>query len=820
MSKITPLLKEYLEYKSQYPDFFIFYQVGDFYEVFFDDAKKVSDLLHIALTARDKSSPNAVAMCGVPSHSLENYVSKLLDQGHSVVVVSQTPSNKGPVTRFVDKILTPGIRLDSSDDSDNSSVLGAVVCRDNEIEFCFSSVVSGKVFVKSRCDIYEFLSLSSGIQLKELIFSSEDKYFESLLKSNLHDVKVVARHDKIASALKIFFDYLKSLGFTILEDRWEIIQITSEPFIDGISLRNLDILNLNNATQSLFQIFDHTVTSMGKAELKSRFLSPFTNLDQIQKSHDDIQHVLDNFSFYDKVRSMLKPTSNLSKLVAKIQTQKITVPELRYFRTAIKSLIDLCELINEFPNAINTLCDLGSNKSLFRSIFEIVKPLKPEFLETDSSTIFETGYFADLDQLIQLKSQLDSTLQAIEQVERAKTGIQNLKVKITQNFGIVIEITNSQKKFVPDWYIRRQTLVNCERYTTKELIDLETRLKTLDQEILNLTEKYLNEIKMLLKPYATDLSKVLHLIGDLDVIINFAKVSREYELTKPILTNSRILNIKGGFHPILKARNGSEYQPNDFVLLNEKNQFILTGPNMGGKSSFLRQIGLTIFINQIGCFVPAEKAELGIFEKIRTRIGSDDSIFKGISTFMAECLDVSAILKAASPNSVILIDELGRGTNAREGLAFCVAVIRNLQKSKTPFILATHFHELKEFFPDLCFIQTEITETDTGPVFTHRIINGLTSSSYSLFVAKMAGISDEILTDASKILADLLTSQKIATNSRLEDEIRIVSILSDEEKNIIEMLKNLDPNNLTPLEALKILFSFKTRLKQRQSFYV
>ncbi len=807
MTKLTPSLAEYISFRDKFSDFIILYQIGDFYEVFFEDAKKVSTILNIALTSRDKTSNNPIPMCGVPVSSVDNYITKLLEAGLSVVIISQKNSGKGQIIRFVDKILTPGIRIDLVEDQ-NDGVLAALVHHsDNVFEFAHLTLINKEIHTYSTNSFYDILAILSIHKIKEILVANLSSELIELMQNNHRNL--VIRKTSGNCPIKILKQYIASLGFSIND--WKIIERSQEPFIDNLSLNNLNITSSDDSVTLIDCI--KTATNQGQQKLRELFLNPFTDSEQIKKSQKEIEFILKNLDEFTKIQQKLKKTNNLDRIGTRIELRKITIKDLKNLKQAIQSILEILDYARDFKEEVQSLNEISYFEDQARNIFKILEPINLDSSNTlEDPELYLRGYFTELDELINLKNQLDSLLITIEEEERKRSGIPNLKVKLTQNFGIVIEITNSYKKLVPSDYIRKQTLVNCERYTIPKLIELESKLNGIDDQIFTLNRKIFERINEKLLEFSKVLNWLGRLTAFLDVRIALAIFSQDYELVQPSIIPEPVIRIKDGFHPILKKVLGLKCQTNNFNLDQETRHFILTGPNMGGKSTFLRQIGLTVFLNQIGCFVPAKSAELGIFTKIRTRIGSNDQIFKGVSTFMAECLDVANILKNCSPTSLVLIDELGRGTNADEGLAFCVAVLNQIYSTNTPCLLATHFHQIKEFFPNFSFIQTEVLETTSGPIFTHVIKPGILSTSYALFVAKIAGIQDSIIKQAESILCRLKKTSTInGANQSFTNSFETERSFN-KELTVCEIIKNLDPNSLTPLESLNILSALREKL--------
>ncbi|MCS6962276.1 MAG: hypothetical protein NZT61_07245, partial [Deltaproteobacteria bacterium] len=748
MYKLTPMLEEYLKFKNQYPEFVIFYQVGDFYEVFFDDAKIVSNVLQIALTSRDKDDSNAVPMCGVPVSSVENYLTKLLDRGFSVVVISQRKDEGSTISRFVDLVLTPGIRIDLASDA-KDYFIALSTFYENAYETCLLNLQTKHARVYRFPRPVDLISLVSAFEVKEFIVDKITSLELHNYTQSLGFKLTVTPYS--GPAYDVLKRYLSRVNPALAEFELEIVEEDCSFFFNASAFNGLNILSPNEGDPSLFTFFNRCVTPMGTTELRKRFFTPFKDAGSVRDSHESIQMIINAFTNYISIRGLLETGCNLSKIAVRAELAKLNFHEAKHLKIFLLNILKVTDL--DLGNyEVGPLKKLKQERAIIRRILENLAPINEKSSGgLDDLNCFLAGYFSEFDELVCLKTQISSTLSALEQSERQRTGIPTLKLKITQNFGILYEVTNSYKNLVPDYFIRRQTLVNCERYTTPELISLEEKIKNLDDELTRVTGKIWEEIKSFINQASEALFRLSKIIGELDLLITFAIIARDENFVKPVLVDKPHINISQGFHPLLKKTLRENYQTNDFLLDDENRYFVLTGPNMGGKSSFLRQLGVTVFINQIGSYVPANKATLGIFNQVLTRIGSEDFILKGLSTFMCECLDVSEILSRADEMSLVLIDELGRGTNSEEGFAFCAAVLNYLKQKRVPFLLATHFHQLNGVVPEVNFIQTEVLETVTGPVFTHRIKSGILNHSYSWFVARMAGIPDNVVFDAKRL---------------------------------------------------------------------
>jgi DNA mismatch repair protein MutS len=807
MTGLSPMLADFKSYKSRFPGFIVFYQVGDFYETFFEDAYTVADELKIALTTRDKRHPNPVPMCGVPVSSLDSHLPKLLDKGYSVVVISQNSSQQqrsGLVERFVDKILTPSIRVDLKDDS--QFFVASVDSHQDQFRVFFTNIISKAIYNVDLYSPVETVNFLLSLNIKELLISKEASTNQTFLTlARNYFSNIIKEVDE--EAQKALLEYIAS----ILEEKsinWQIEKLSGPAFINSSSLQSLNILSKGDE-ENLFNLLNKTTTKMGEEMLLRRFMSPFVKEHEILTSLDQIQSCLQNWSDCLKIKKILKPLRGLQKITFRLQTKKISSPELCELKNAVNSALLLKDLKTQaLPDLMSALSQVSPSLELIQ---KLLAPLNTESSkQSNDPDLFLPGFFPDLDSATSLKKQSNQAIQLIEDQERAKTGINNLKVKETQNFGLVIEITNANKHLVPPHYIRKQTLVNCERYTTEQLLELESKLSYIDQEIERLNREKLHHIIESLLEHAKTLEQLSQIIGSIDVQLSLAEASLENDFCRPNLGEPATLEIEEGFHPILKKILKSSYQTNSFKISVDNRAFLITGPNMGGKSTFLRQIGLTVFMFHLGCYVPAKKATIGLFENILTRIGAEDFIFKGLSTFMVEALELASIFNNFSPNSLVLIDELGRGTSTKEAVALSLGALRELNRKKSAFLFSTHLFEIVELADmDVKLLKFEILNNDGNLIFTHRLQEGFIDHSFALEVCKLAGLNETVLKSAKSFL-DCNTKDKTATSKTSETEISSIS-------DIEEKLLALDLNRITPLEALNLLEQLKQEILSKKA---
>ncbi len=883
--KQTPMMQQFFRIKQEHPDKILFYRMGDFYEMFGDDAVVASRILQIQLTSRNKNKDDSIPLCGVPVHAYDQYLNKLTNAGHKVAVCEQTedPAQaKGLVKREVVRIITPGtiVSPDLLDASTNRFL--ASFCFDlkkNLIGIAFCDLSTGEFEVdqmKLKNGISECLELiylfkpreilipdtqiekekavydrifdqvdqfarAAGFEiLKEPIpsFHFDEKPNTRLLKehfevSTLSGFDLENRYQAIRAAGAVL-NYLKETQKDTLShiNHIRLIHRGERMVLDETTSRNLELFETLNGLDNkntLVHLLDNCKTSMGSRKLRRWIAAPLAEKEAIEQRYDAVQFFLEQATILDRLRLVLTRVGDLERIIARISMPSTNITDLVRLRDSLEPLAEVAEVIEA--------CDEGVLKDLSREfdpLVDLYQLLKTRILEQPSAKTGDGGFICpgvndELDRLKNLMKNGKQLIANMEAEEKGKTGINSLKIGFNKVFGYYIEVSNASKHLVPDTYIRRQTLVNNERYVTEELKELEEDILTAEQESIVLEQQLFDEIKQKLQAEINRIQKTARIIADLDVLGTFAFDAKLYNYNKPVLDdnpNRRVVSIKDGRHPVIESLDFEEpFIPND-VHLDSKDGYILviTGPNMGGKSTYMRQTALIVLMAQIGSFVPAAEACLPIFDRIFTRVGASDNLTRGQSTFMVEMSEAASILNNATERSFIILDEIGRGTSTFDGIGIAWAIIEHLHKIRALTLFATHYHELillEEQLEGVCNSKVVVHEENDSMVFMRKIVAGETDKSYGIQVAKLAGLPQEVVVRAKEVVDGLklaeeqfnnreksLTSAKSVTSPT--DNIQI-SFMPPEDPWMDE-IRHFDVDGSTPLQALDLISRIKKKI--------
>ena len=881
-SNIPPMLEQYIEYKNEHPDCLIFCQVGDFYELFFDDAKVVAKTLNLTLTSRDKNSENPIPMCGVPIVVIDGYIDRLVDLGFSVAIVSQAElasEAKGMVKRKLERIITPAVRLLGSDKSESSIVACLYFDNEKNISIVFSDIQSAKLYYRENINIENLKSELSRISPKEIILLQnlggkkidrralwfrdiERNLSDAVIKikpetyisidlnplRKFGDIKGYASLSNVTKkATRLFFNYIDEVT---VEKTLQIEEITKCNYesimgLDASARMNLELIsNQKDASKknTLFDYMDMTVTKGGEKLLRSWILAPLLNKDEICKRQDSVKFLLDEVSIRYEIRNIFKYICNFSKIASRLEMSIVTPRELGALRDSLSDIPkilllfknDIDELENKLPDNLKRILEnLNYPK-------ELLTLLKDTLIENPSNSINEgniirEGYDEEVDRLRYVRQNGCSWILDLEAKERELSKINSLKIKFNNVIGYFIEVTKSNANKVPSNYILKQNTTNTTRFITSELKEREKEVLGAEAKLFSLERDIFSKLKDDLMKYLPILRSLSETISLLDLYASLSELAEQEALTRPQIVDEEILEIKDGVHPILKRVLKSDFIPNSLSLSTLQTLAVLTGPNMGGKSTYLRQCALIVIMAQIGSFVPArEGTKIGIVDKIFARLGASDDMEEGESTFMVEMREASNILSNATSRSFVLIDEIGRGTATTDGLSIAEAILEYLLlKIKCRTIFATHFHELTEFaykYKQLKNLSVGSIETSGEVVFTHEIVSGAAKKSYGIHVAKLAGINKGILNRASQILDDMERKSNISSNSQLSffelqgnSNENITELFKEDEKlelpedydalkELARNIKNVDINSMTPLNALEFLNNLKNNV--------
>ena len=889
----TPLMKQYKEIKSNFEDSILFFRLGDFYEMFFEDAVKASRELGLTLTSRNKEKNVDIPLAGVPFHSADSYITKLVSKGYKVAICEQREDPKmakGIVKREVVKIITPGTVVDvEALDAKSNNYLMSILKIENKFGIAYIDITTGEfkvTEVEKDDDFVKLFNEINKIEPKEVLVT-EDFYGE--IKEKLDDFlqkndSVVTFVSKVRDSAKYLMDYfeivsLESYGIKdkkaiigaaamaldyaatmqveheLTVEKIEFVNISNYAEINAITSRNLELLkNQREKTVygSLLWVLDECKTSMGTRLLKRFINNPLLNVDKIRKRQEDVQYFIDNILIREDLREKLEDIYDLERLLGKIIFGSENGKDLTALKKTIKSAVEIMRILG--------------NTDFFKDIdvnilFECYKIIDDSINEdapfsVREGGIIKSGYNAELDEIRNIMNSGKDFLLDIEQREREATGIRNMKIKFNKVFGYFIEITKANLDMVPEHYIRKQTLSNSERYITPELKKYEDTIINSKAKIEDLEYHLFKEISGKLKEHRKILSELAERLAYIDVMVSFAVSAIENDYAKPEMNEEYAFEIESGRHPVVEKLIGrTDYVSNDTVFTEKESFVVLTGPNMSGKSTYMKQIALISIMAQIGSFVPAKKANLSVIDKYLTRIGASDDILTGQSTFMVEMSEVSNILNNATEKSLIILDEVGRGTSTTDGVSIATAIsmyIHDKIGAKTVF--ATHYHELTDLenkFAHIVNYRIEVDEKQGKVMFLRNIVKGGADKSYGIEVAKLAGLPKEILIESRKILKRLEQKKELiertvdvhqlslfGENSKLENDFQKfenesandfentesnqfytekLAQVEEEKESLLEIvnkIENYDVNNVTPMDAIKFLFELKQEIKK------
>jgi DNA mismatch repair protein MutS len=881
VAEYSPMMQHYLQTKEEYPDCILFYRLGDFYEMFFEDAKIVSRELELTLTGKSCGQEERAPMCGVPFHAYESYMNRLVAKGYKVAICEQMEDPKqakGMVRREVIRVVTPGTNINEQalDEGKNNYIM-CIVSLSDQFGVATADVTTGDFFVtevdsKRRLldEIYKFSPTEvvcnealfmSGLDIDDLknrvgivLYSLEHWYFDDSLCEN-----TLKEHFRVNSleglgladlecgmiASGSLLKYLYETQKNSLEQISAIHPYTTGKFmvLDSSTRRNLELvetLREKAKRGSLLWVLDKTKTAMGARMLRSFVEQPLIEKEEIEGRLDAIEELMQRAIDREELREYLNPVYDLERLLTRITYQSANPRDLTAFKSSIGMIPHIRGILLELQSKeIQGICeDMDTLEDLYTLIDAAIEEEPP--ITVREGGIIKDGYHEEIDRLREAKSQGKNWLAELEAKEREKTGIKNLKIKFNKVFGYYLEVTNSFKDLVPDYYTRKQTLTNAERYITPELKEMEDMILGAEDKLVQLEYELFRELREQIAKNVVRIQKTAKALAKIDVFASLALISEQNHYCRPSLNQNGRIDIKNGRHPVVeKMINNDMFIANDTYLDNQKNRIsVITGPNMAGKSTYMRQTALIVLMAQIGCFVPAETADIGIVDRIFTRVGASDDLASGQSTFMVEMTEVANILRNATGNSLLILDEIGRGTSTFDGLSIAWAVVEHISNPKllgAKTLFATHYHELTELEGKLDNVNNyciAVKEKGDDIVFLRKIVKGGADKSYGIQVAKLAGVPDSVIERAKEIAEELgrhdivdfteiLSNKKnSATKKKKEhlDEVDLTQMsLFDavNDNDIIEELKEIDVGNLTPIEALNKLYELQNKIKNR-----
>ncbi len=840
-SQYTPMMRQYLTIKEDYNDAIVFFRLGDFYEMFFTDAFLASRELEIQLTGRDAGTKEKVPMCGVPHHAADSYIERLVAKGYKVAICEQVedPSvAKGIVKRDVVRLITPGTYIENK--SDEISYLAAIGININSYTVSFLDLSTGDSYsLLLPKDLNILINELLQISPKEIVISNffDETHLEKYLKSEgvvvsiNNDVEVPKIFDELYQDLPTKEEqktFKRLLNYIVKTQKRElmhlkkavILEASSYVKMDANSIRNLELtetLRHNNRIGSLFWLIDKCETAMGSRYLKKQILRPLVNKEILETRYDTIDILNKEFITKQEIKDLLKNVYDLERIVGRIS----------YGNTNGKDLVQLRKSLSILPNLKTDLLVLKNTHTTFLansidSLTDFYRLLQKAIVEDPPLTIkegriFKEGYNKDLDEIRNSALNIKTWLKELEEKERTKTGIKKLRIGYNRVFGYYIEVPKGQIQNVKDefGYTRKQTLSNSERYITEELKQKETIILSSEERSIKLEYELFLELRDQARLKIPQIQKNANIISEIDMMIALSIISEDLNLVRPTLTEKNKIEIIDSRHPVVeKVLTDTTFVPNDIILDKKTNILLITGPNMSGKSTYMRQMAITTILAQIGSFVPAKKAILPVFDAIYTRIGAADDLVSGKSTFMVEMLDANNAIKNATNNSLILFDEIGRGTATYDGMALAQAIIEYIhEKIKCKTFFSTHYHELTDLDKSLSMLKNvhvSAKDKDGSLIFLHKVKDGPTDKSYGINVANLAELPKGLIARAKIILHDLEKNhQKLSESVNINlfnfDDYIEVEKVTKEENALIKELKEVSIDDLTPLEALNIL---------------
>lgn len=840
-SKLSPMMVQYMNIKDKYNDTIIFFRLGDFYEMFFEDAILCSRELELALTGKNAGLDERVPMCGIPYHAYNTYLDKLIEKGYKVAIceqLSDPKTTKGMVERDVIQVVTRGTIMDNSLKEKDSNYIGNIY----DFEYCYGmsyvDITTGHFYVlmlsNDKNKIIEEI-INRGIN--EVIVNSKiDREILNTLRETYHILVTITdniyeeeNYNKIYSdiedvrlvtTIKHLLKYIISVKKGDLShlQKAKVINLNNYLLFDVHTKKNLELtmtMRLRERTYSLLWLLDKTKTAMGGRFLKESIENPLTDEVEIKRRYSIIEKLLTEFILREDLRNALSNVYDLERLSSRICYGNLNARDLIQLKTTLKALPEISNILTELKYGKN----IETLDGLYNLLSSSINETPP--LSIKEGSLIKEGYSKELDELRSISSGSKDFILNLEQEERERTGIKNLRVGFNKVFGYYIEVSKGSIPLVKDEfnYERRQTLSNCERFITPLLKEKENIILGAEEKIINLEYKLFMDIRDKVREYIPTIQAISKVIAEVDMMVSLAVVAEENNYVKPVINHSRIVDIRDGRHPVVEHVNKSDYVPNDIVMKDGVNILLITGPNMAGKSTYMRQFAIIVIMAQMGSFVPAKSCNIPIFDRIFTRIGASDDLVSGDSTFMIEMKEANMAISEATENSLILFDELGRGTATYDGMSLAQAILEYIHdKIKAKTLFSTHYHELTSLSGDLRNLRNvhvSAVEEDGKITFLHKVKMGAVDRSYGIHVASLAHLPKSLIDRASEILS--VYENK---SNKKQPFTQTTLFLQPEEEptkesKIEEELKQINPLEVTPIEALNILYKLKQELEDK-----
>lgn len=837
-TKLSPMMLEYVNLKEKYMDTIIFYRLGDFYEMFFEDAYLASRELELTLTGKNAGLEERVPMCGIPHHAYSQYVEKLIEKGYKVAICEQLTDpkeSKGLVERNVIQVVSRGTILDSSLDEHSNNYIGSIYNFGYSYSLSFSDISTGEINSILLDDNNSLIREIVNKGIKEVIVNSNiDRELLYILKEN-YNILVTIRDEleendyykyiyedendiRIITGIKHLLSYIISMKKSDLIHLKKVnkININDSLIFDIHTKKNLELTETirdNDRRFSLLWLLDKTKTAMGSRYLKRQIESPLRDKKALERRYDIINKLLTEFIHKEELEKLLDQVYDLERLSGRISYGNANGRDLTQLKKSIGVLPEIKRILKEidYDKEINDFVDL------FEILEKSINEDSP--ISIKEGDLIKEGYNSELDELKSVRRNSKDYILEIENREKERTGIKNLKIGYNKVFGYYIEISKGQVKDIKDeyGYIRKQTLTTGERFITDELKEKEAIILGADDKIIKLEYNLFCEIRDICKKYISELQNTSLILAELDMLVSFSTVTELNKYVRPTLSDDNIIKIVEGRHPVVEKVSKNNYVPNDINMDKNTNVLLITGPNMAGKSTYMRQLAIIVIMAQIGCFVPCTSCIVPIFDKIFTRIGASDDLVSGESTFMVEMKEANAALQNATKNSLILFDELGRGTATYDGMSLAEAILEYIHNNigcKTLF--STHYHELTKLSDNLNKLKNvhvSAEESEGKLTFLHKVKSGSIDKSYGINVASLANLPKEVIERAEEVLEHFEKNKENKTNKYTQTELIFDTIEEDKEENqVIKRLEEIDPLSITPIDALNILYELKKEI--------